>query len=312
MKSRLSDRDKEVTTARTTATDRTTALHRARNPMSAQSKAVWVGRIIFLVCLITVATVLGVATFHVLQQAETELAETQFESLAERALSEAQSIAFKKRLGTISMASVAAQMLPDASAWPFVTLPGYETIATNLIATSAGREMAFSPLVSPEQLSDFEDFAYDYFENKRVPPFPNGTAMSSFGKGVWGRDENSTAPDKRYRVTNGDTNYGSPYKVITPILHHNLGPFPALMLNLRFEKDRALAVDEVISCSKQRAASDNPDEFLCGVLTDIVILTSQKEGTGPGALIFQPIYPVHDNTQVSSLLFSCVSGPLIA
>jgi len=257
MKLQRSNSDKEGTIARTTASDRTTALHGARNPISVQSKAVWVGRIIFLVCLITVAIVLGIVTYHVLQQAETQLAESQFESLAERALTEAQGIAKKKRLGTISMASVTAQMLPDASVWPFVTIPGYETITKNLIETSAGREMAFCPLVRPEQLSDFEDFAYDYFENKRVPPFPTGTGMSSFGKGVWGRDENSTAPDKRYRVTNGDKTYESPYKVIAPVLQHNLGPFPALMLSLRFEKDRGLAVDEVIDCSEQRAASSN-------------------------------------------------------
>jgi hypothetical protein len=53
-------------------------------------------------------------------------------------------------------------MQPDAEPWPFVTIPGYETIAMNLTETSSGLEMGFCPLVTPCQLQAFEDFAYDY------------------------------------------------------------------------------------------------------------------------------------------------------
>jgi hypothetical protein len=79
------------------------------------------------------------------------LAESQFESIADRALFTAHEITFRKRLGTISMASVAGNVNPDPEKWPFVTILGYEEIATNIIETSDGREMGFCPFVTPEQ-----------------------------------------------------------------------------------------------------------------------------------------------------------------
>jgi hypothetical protein len=187
---------------------------------SRPSRAVWAGRIVFLLFLVSVATALGVLTWYFLTGAEKELAEAQFESIADRALNGAYEIAIRKRLGTISMASVVAQMRPDADIWPFITIPGFETISNNLVATSSGRDMGLAPLVTPEQLADFEDFIYDFYENKRDPPFPNGTATSSFGKGVWGIDPSFGTSDKRYHETDGTTSYDSPHKIFAPVIHH--------------------------------------------------------------------------------------------
>jgi hypothetical protein len=264
------------------------------------SRAVWAGRIIFLLFLVSVATALGLLTWYFLTGAETELAEAQFESIADRTLDEARAIAIRKRLGTISMASIVAQMSPDADAWPFITIPGFETIATNVIATSSGRDMGLAPLVKPEQLPDFESFIYDFYENTRNPPFPNGTATSSFGKGVWGVDPSLGTTDNRYHVTDGTTSngYASPHNVVTPIIHHPAGAHPVLMLNSHFEETRGVAIDNIIDCSTLRAESDDPDSFICGVMTDMI--TVWESGTsGPGALIYQPIYPTNNNTVVS-------------
>lgn len=55
---------------------------------------------------------------------------------------------------------------------------------------SDGRGMGFGPLVQPEDLLAFEDFAYTYFNSTRQPePFPPGTGESSLGKGIWGRND---------------------------------------------------------------------------------------------------------------------------
>jgi hypothetical protein len=275
--------------------------HRAAG--SGPSTAVWAGRIVFLLFLVSVATVLGVLTWYFLTGAENELTEAQFEAIADRALDEAYESAIRKRLGTISMASVVAQMSPDANVWPFITIPGFETISNNLIATSSvrdpGRDMGLAPLVTPEQLADFEEFIYDFYENKRDPPFPNGTAISSFGKGVWGINSSLDTSDQRYHETDGTTYYESPHKIFAPVIHHPAGAHPILLFNAHFQKARGEALDSIIDCSAMRAESDDPDSFICGVMTDMLILVASGRKPGPGALIFQPIYPANNKTVVS-------------
>jgi hypothetical protein len=48
-----------------------------------------------------------------------------------------------------------------------------------------------------------------------------------------------------------------------------------------------------------RAESDDPDSFICGVVTDMLPLVEAGNKPGPGALIFQPIYPAGNKTVVS-------------
>lgn len=179
-------------------------------------RVVWVGRFIFISCLLCVALALGSSAHHFLSEAETGLAETQFESIAARALDTSYEITVRKQLGTISMASIAANEFPAADSWPFVAIDGYEVIASNLIATSSGREMGLFPLVTPDQLQDFENFAYRWYEEDREPPFPNGTAQSSFGKGVWGISDDAGTPDGRYHETDASQRWSIPCTYAQP------------------------------------------------------------------------------------------------
>ncbi|KAL3908729.1 MAG: hypothetical protein SGILL_008373, partial [Bacillariaceae sp.] len=171
--------------------------------------------------------------------------------------------------------------------------------------------MGLCPLVHQDQLAAFESFAYDYYYEKRQPPFDNETAaVKPFGRGVWGKD----AEGSIYHVTNGTTFYPSPHQdLIAPILHHNAGPHPALMLNLRFEQARGQAIDDVIACSTDRRMqllenplSDNDDDIECGTISDMLILTSQEVEPGPGALIFSPIYPDQDPNELVGVLASSI------
>jgi hypothetical protein len=139
---------------------------------------VWTSRVLFLICLVGVAIILAFFVHLLLTESETSLATNQFASIADRALFSAQQIALRNRLGTITLASVASNAFPDAQTWPFVNISGYEEISTNLIRTSNGKAMGLCPLVLPDQLSKFEDFAYSEVIE---PKFPPGTAVSSFG-----------------------------------------------------------------------------------------------------------------------------------
>ena len=194
-------------------------------------KAVFTGRVLFVLCLTSVATVMGVVTWYFLTDAEDRLAESQFEAIADRAINTAREIVVRKRLGTISLASVVSNWFPLASEWPFTALQGYEEIASNLIDTSSGREMGLCPVLHGGELSAFEDHAYRWFEQGRTPPFPNETGYSSFGPGIWMPNKTCGCSDNRSHVTSTSTTWGSPFQVVTPLLQHNMGAHPALLLN---------------------------------------------------------------------------------
>ena len=217
-----------------------------RGPRSKESKAVWAGRIAFVTCLLSAVTLVAVLTYYFTRQSENELhlsqqqaQRDQYEYIAAHSLEAARAITGRIRQTTKAMASIASHAFPNANVWPFVTVPGYEEISNQLIqavqpsslATSAAAMggMAFCPLVTSDVLSSFEDFAYDYFENTRTTPFPNGTAVSSFGKGVWNFDPmRGSHPDNKYHAaqeneaetnnrTSTVTNYNSPDQVLCPL-----------------------------------------------------------------------------------------------
>jgi len=256
---------------------------------------VWAGRILFLTCLAAVAAALGFTTHHVLTDAEKDLAVWQFESIADRALDTARGITLRKRLGTVSMATITSFNFPDVQDWPNVWIDGFEDIATQLIATSNGREMGFCPLVLPDQLASFESFAYTSYDSV----FPDGAGTSSFGKGVYGVDPALGTSDNRYRETDGSTTYQSPNKVFAPILQHNKGVHPVLMLNVHFQESRGIIIDNMIACADRLAKEE--ETINCGsAITDMLYLTDLDLTAGPGALIMQPIYPANNSTVVSN------------
>ena len=276
---------------------------------SPKTSKVSAGRFAFVLCLMATAVILGFLAYVSITRSEEGLATVQndaladqYDSIADRALVAALGINLRKRLGTISLSTIISYSLPNADAWPFVTLPGYEEITSYLIKTSSGREMAFAPLVTPDKRTDFEDFAYDFFENKHRPPFPNGTGVSSFGKGIWGIDPNLNTSDNRYRMTNATPTYDSPNRLFLPLLQHNAGPHLALLLDMRFEELRGRTFDRIVECAQSRMKSG---EFLeCGAITPTIYLAIQNVSDGPGALVMQPVFPANNLTTVRILRFT--------
>jgi len=263
--------------------------------------------VLFIAILFAVAGVVGFLAHFFLTKAEDQLAASQFESIAERALVNSRQIALRKRHATLSMALMAGNHLPNASQWPNIIIPGFERIATNLLATSSGREIGLAPFVTPSQLPSFEQHAYDFYQNSRKPqPFPNGTAVSWFGNGVFGYNDSViiNTPSSRYRETSGSTQYDSRYPILAPILHHNEGPHQSLMLNLHFEKTRGELIDSIIDCSGE---SQRVGKILeCGGITDFLSLTSQQQETGPSAVLMEPIFPAYGNVATGLVAASIV------
>jgi signal transduction histidine kinase len=260
---------------------------------------VWKGRILFIASLCAVAVGLAFATSRLLTQSEYDLAVGQFESVADRALDAARDIARRKRLGTVSMSTIVAYQLPDADVWPFVLVQGFEAIATKLIQTASGRDMVLLPIVALPQLERFETFAYDYYG--RV--FPPNTAVSSFGKGVFGVDPTLNTTDQRYRERDGISSDANPNRILTPLVQHNLGPFSSLMLNVRSVEVARDAIDSVIECTKKRNMAEDSRE--CSAITDVILFRNTRNPR-PGALIMQPIFPFNNQTVLTGFISSSI------
>lgn len=295
-------------------------LHNSKRPPAAAqaalnsdalNRAVWGARLLFIVCLLFAAAILGYIAHHYLRTAERRLAETQFESIADRSLKEARRIAEEKRWSCITLASMVSEMFPNATAWPFVAVTGFETIVANLLSTSTNYNMGFAPMVLPEQLAEWEDFFYDYYENKRNPPFPKGTIGNPFGKGAWRTDDPLARPETRYHDDGLTTSYGSPNQVLFPVAHVGRGLHGALLASIHADRDRGPAIDLMMDCSAERADSWDAEAIsnacsTCGVITDMIHYQFTPIPRGPAAAILQPIYAANEPTKVrcSNRLFA--------
>jgi len=278
-----------------------------------RKRLLWTGRIAFVCCLAAVAGVLGGLSYHFLRASETSLAETQFESIADRALNEAVRIAHRKRHAAMTMAEMAGRMNPDPNRWPFVYIDGFEELATKLLDTVAATEetsiLTFGPMVQAgnEQQSEWEDFAYNYFDN--IAQFPNGTGVNAdFGKGIW-TVEFVDGVGVRKHETTGAAVEGLSSPVLFPAFQLRVGPSPALLFSLRYGAARAKAIDSTVECSSKWTtnsvySSDNgsltsdtanrasapDDHHICGSLTDMLTIVG-LETRGPAAVMYEPIFP---------------------
>jgi hypothetical protein len=266
-----------------------------RHAAEKQSRAVGLGRYVFIATLILVAALLGYGGHLLLTRAETNLAESQFITINERALSSAVGIAGRKLLGGDAVATFVGYALPDAEPWPFVFVPGYNDIVANIVPTSLSKGLNFAPIVLPEQAEAWEEFAYDYYDNF----FPNGTspapAISSFGKGMWAKDSSVNSSDHRFHDISGETPWGSPNKILVPKMHHSIYNSPLLQFQVHYPPIHGRTIDGVIECSKIRAKSDDPRSINCGTISEFAISNCQ---CGPGGLVVIPIYPANNFTTV--------------
>lgn len=276
--------------------------HRGKSKQERQSKAVWIGRIVFLLCLVVVAILLGYLAYLLVSTSENNLAQQQYEAIADRALDLAAEAAVRRRVAVKSMVQIASSAFPNATVWPNVAIPAFETIAKDILSTSGNFDLSFYPKVQPEALqpgeqSSFEDFAYNYFYNVRNPPFPDDTAVHNFGRGIWKSQDIVDGNTSWIRVhdTDGETDqWDTPHRVLFPEFQNSDQSYEGqlyLMYNVHAGKSKGEHLDEVLACSEQRNASQLID-MDCGVVTDIW-------SWGRTSYLIQPIYPGHDPYEVS-------------
>eukprot|EP00975_Prorocentrum_lima_P029523 6197733-Prorocentrum_lima.AAC.1 len=88
---------------------------------------------------------------------------------------------YDKHDALINIASTAAFMLANASQWPYTALPFdyFSTMSYPLMQMAQVRSIALAPIVTPNQVTQFEDFAYDWLNKSGH----SNLGLSWFGKG---------------------------------------------------------------------------------------------------------------------------------
>ena len=277
---------------------------------SESSSAVWFSRICFLVTLVSVAASFGGLSYYLLEVSEHELTEAQFASIADRATTSSREKIERKRLGIKSLATVIGSANPDASQWPFAILNNFEAIAKDLAFVSQGCRMWFAPIVRPSQVELFEGFIYDYYENSRMPvPFPNGTAVQPFGKGVWSLNQNQ----EPYHDVKGTTSWGGNHTILVPLVHHSLGADAPLLSNLHSDPAKGRIIESMMQCANEKGSVQESLDGCVAISTTLPNYTSWTPGVenGPGAIMMQPVYPSNDPSKVRPFLRDSPRYPLV-
>jgi len=266
---------------------------------------VWVGRAVAMTFLGTIAAAFAILAHKLISNAEYHLAEREFNSIAKRAAENARQILLRKEEGVETVAEVLRDKFQYADQWPFIYMERFGDVSNHIIAASHGRNMALLPLVRPEEVSEFEDFAYSQFALHEEP----GAGESSFGQGIYASDLALNNSDKRYHDYSGNTSWDSQYSILAPILQLDNDPSVAVykMFNYYFSRTRGETIDRVIACSEQRALSGDMSAR-CGSLSNSYRYLAADENDYASAILV-PVYPALNQTKLvgfigSSLVWS--------
>jgi signal transduction histidine kinase/AmiR/NasT family two-component response regulator len=187
-----------------------------------------------------------------------------------------------------AIASVFANVFWNADSWPYVYLYGYDEIVHNIQPSAV---INSSPLVRPDQVKSFEQFAYSCYARS----YPNrSVAQSDFGEGIFALGNQSTCfTCDRYHDTTGAVNYDSPYEILVPILQGNVSS-TAMMFTLHSDPTRGKAIDKVITCSEERRSPN----INCGAITVPTHALTTGEVT---SVYYNPVYPALNATVLTSV-----------
>ena len=205
------------------------------------------------------------------------------------------------------MAKLASYSAPDAAEWPFIWVDGYFDIVQSVTPTSAWTGLHLCPIVPPDVLPEWEDFAYGKYRET----FGNDTdagARSHFGAGVWIQDPSIDTADNRMHDTTGVSLHGSPYDLIAPKFQHASGNKSGyIMMNIHGFKTQSQAVDAVINCTMFERPEDPTKncQALSGMNVPMVQPTAFAE-MGTFSFIATPIFPKNDPNTLVGFIFGAI------
>ena len=237
----------------------------------------------------------------------------QYETIANSVLQTSKANVMKLQDSTLNMANqfvnIDTTTTTSTTSWPYVLLNNFEDIAIDIMTNNDDGggiqlldQLAYSPLVTPENLITFESFALQ----QRI----GGTTTTTTGSGadVWGVDSNTK--QKYHDNFDGLTSWNSPKYVYFPILQHNLGSkHDILLYNLHSDPTTGKLIDNVLDCAASSgAASTNTS---CGLISNLIIYeniavpsSSSSARSSPSSAIIQPIVIDGNKGTTTGIIFS--------
>ena len=227
------------------------------------------------------------------------------------------------------MAKHVGWSFPNKESWPFVWVPSYWDIMSEVLPTSIWSGVNLAPIVLPSQAAEFEEFAYNkFYEN--FGDDTNMGAKSSFGKGIWVQDPIwvPDVSDHRYHDTTGVPLWDSPYTYLAPKIQDGLVYTPYTMMNVHGFEIQGKSLDAVMNCSffeRKRMGNEtvetvaqgcndsdgeackaNPKRKKCSALSGMLPAKNIKDEHGIAGFIATPIYPANDPFELVGYIFGIV------
>lgn len=206
--------------------------------------------------------------------------------------------------------NIIGEIYPNSTMWPNVAFSGFPQMATLTSSLSGSVGMMFTPVVYPDQVAEFEAFAYDFY-SKNPDLYAPDVATSSFGRGIFSYNLSSNAPDRRYHDTEGITPWPSANTFLAPILQFD-GPAytrtevnTIAMLNMRTAEETCSdGQDRGMACMQMRQFHNES----CSVVSGLQKM-NPVFNTNPHSFVIQPIISSFPETRVvgyvtGSLLFN--------
>ncbi|KAJ1418187.1 hypothetical protein B484DRAFT_143743 [Ochromonadaceae sp. CCMP2298] len=199
-------------------------------------------RTLVAVMLGVAAGIVGVGSYIGLSHIESSSAKYRFTTNVDAAVSKLDENFKNMDRGMRLLAQTYVEKNPSSSDWPTVVLPNYYTDSGPLMKELAGADsIAFLPLVKPEDLSRFEAFSFNYWDNDpsiQAAGGGGGYYTATGGRGVWALNDSSNGVQHSsslpYHDTSGHTSWGEGRRILPvsqALFKETLGP-SILGLNL--------------------------------------------------------------------------------
>jgi hypothetical protein len=272
----------------------------ARDAKSSSLGRANLARVTFTGFLVIASALLGYATWHLAAQSEKRLAEREFKSNGESASNTAQVIVSQKIRNSKTISLIYSENYPRAEEWPFVAIPGFTALSNNVLGSnsrlsgvSSVLQLVFSPIVTPDKMEEFEEFAYNYYRDT----YPGGTIMQTFNDGIYDFLVNNGTTQLRYLDANESMPFNSKYALFAPIFQQNTGDSSTLMLNLRFDPSRVDATDALVECYEEKKLNTSTECF--AFVAEGFVEETRNEYT---ASIVDSISPSDNLTEVTGFI----------
>jgi signal transduction histidine kinase len=249
-------------------------------------------RLVIALGLLVLTGFVGWGSYYAVYYFEDVASNGEFQSLAQQVETSTRHSMVRKILAMTSSSNLLGMVCNDPGHWPNCSLPmkSFFNITDPLIDMGEMRTLGFAPILTPDQVPAFEEFAYKTYEEEGY----GNLGISSFGKGI--SSVNATTGD-RYHDTKGPGVNNSKHQILTPVLQigkiaENSG---VVMFNLYSQTTRITAIDAMIDCF-----SGGGRNAECVSITDIIHLVQDKEFR-PAVLVIHPVTAFDDPDKLVGL-----------